>query len=344
MRDTGRVSEADDGRLRADVEWLLGGYRLTQLIYVAVRLELPDLLGDRTLTASDLAAAAGSHPEATGRLLAALADIDLVDRCADGTYRLTATGRLLRSDVPDGLRAAALTYGAAWWWGAFGQLEDAVRTGATGFDLAFDQPLFEWLAGHPDAAAVFDANMAVMTGRDTAAILACGFPFDAVAQLVDVGGGRGQFCRAFLTRYPQASATLVDRPDVVADAHDESDPATRGRLSVHAGSFFDPLPTGGDVYLLKDIVHDWDDATAVRILQRCADAARPSGRVVVVERLLDDPDHGAAVRRVDITMLALTGGRERTLAEYTALLADAGLEVTSVARATGGYSLIASHP
>lgn len=327
---------------RDELNRLLGGYRVTQLLYVAARLGIADLVAHGAMSAAEIADAAGSHVDATSRFLAALADLGVLARSDGDTYVLTAMGSLLRDGQRGGLRAAALSYGSPWWWSAFGQLEASVRTGQTGFELVYGRPLFPWLADHPDAADVFNANMAAMIDGDV--VLACGFPFAAVSHLVDVGGGRGQFARAFLKRFPAARASVIDRPDVVAGVLGECDAGIRDRLTVHGASFFNRLPVTGDAYLLKDILHDWDDDNAVRILHRCADAARPHGQIILAERLLNDADFDDAVRGVDITMLALTGGRERTRTDYTRLLTRAGLVPGGEYRAGGGYSLIAAHP
>lgn len=324
----------------ARVRTLLNGYRHTQLLYVAAQLDLPGLLAQGERSDTELSAATGADRDALARLLAALADLGIVAGNGSGGYRLTEAGRLLCSDVPGSMRAAALTYGAPWWWSAYGRLEEAVRTGRTGFELAHGSPLFGWLAAHPDDAAVFDANMSAMTERDTEAIFAAGFAFGDIRSLVDVGGGSGGFAVEFLRRVPGATALVVDRPDVVAGVPQAADLAVRDRLSTAGGSFFEPLPPGGDVYVLKDILHDWDDEHARAVLRRCADAAAPSGRVLIIERALDDAEHGPSVREVDITMLAMTGGRERSLAAYVDLIEAVGLTACAVHRAGSGYVIV----
>ena len=324
----------------ARLRTLLNGYRHTQLLYVAARLDLPGLLarGDRGET--ELSAETGVDRDTIARLLAALADLGIVAGNGSGGYRLTGPGRLLCADVPGSMRAAALTYGAPWWWAAYGRLEEAVRTGQTGFELAHGSPLFGWLAAHPDDAAVFDANMSAMTDRDIEAIFAAGFAFDHVRNLVDVGGGSGGFAVEFLRRVPDATALVVDRPDVIAGVVQPADLSVRDRLSTAGGSFFEPLPSGGDAYVLKDILHDCDDEHARAVLRRCADAAATSGQILVIERALDDAEYGASVREVDITMMALTGGRERSLVAYVRLIEAAGLTATAVHRVGSGYVII----
>ena len=297
---------------------LADGYLVTELLHVAVTLGVPEALAERPRDAAELATALGAERGPLHRVLRGLASEEVLDELPDGRFALTDTGQLLRSDVTGSLRGA-VTARAQVYAPAVAGLPDAVRSGGTPFELVHGRPFFDDLAATPERLAAFQASMADRSAREAGAVVAT-HDVSAFRTVVDVGGGTGALLRAVLARAPDADVVLVDRPEVVAASE----------LPAVAGDFFTAVPAGADAYLLSRVLHDWGDDDAVRVLRTCRAAMRPDSVLLVVEavlpeRAVDDP---AAVR-MDLHMLLLLRGRERTAAEYAALCDRAGLQVTA---------------
>jgi hypothetical protein len=314
-----RVIQSPATRLRN-----LLNYNTTQMVYVAAKLGIADHLATGPLTADELAARVGAHPRSLYRLLRALTHVGVFAEDDDRRFRLTPTAELLRSDAPGSLRAFALSYGEPWWWNPWGRLLETVHTGSTAFDLAMDQDFFTYLDRHPEAAATFNANMTSMTARELPEVVTT-YDFAGAGTLVDVGGGHGAFVTAILQRGGRERAVLFDRPAVIAGARAPLEAAgVVDRCSLVEGDFFDAVPAGGDTYTLKDIIHDWDDERAVAILRTCRAAMAPGAKLLLIERVLPPGGEAAIGKMVDVTMMVLTGGMERTEDEYRRLLEQAG--------------------
>ncbi|GAA0906288.1 hypothetical protein Vau01_113650 [Virgisporangium aurantiacum] len=239
------------------------------------------------------------------------------------------------------MRPAALSYGQPWWWRPWGNLLDSVRTGRTAFDSVFHESLFPFLGRNPDAAAVFNANMTAMSATD-AATLAEAFGLNDVTAVVDVGGGHGAIGTAILDTYPQTSVVVFDRPDVVAGLPHTQGAGDGDRLRSVAGDFFTDAPPEADAYVLKDILHDWTDEQCRTILHTIRRAAPPHARLLVVERVLDPAQNDLGSALVDITMLVMTGGKERTNSQYAALLDAAGWQLVDQISTTTAYTVLAA--
>jgi hypothetical protein len=329
---------------REALNGLIGGYRATQLVGVAARLGIADLLAGGGRDAADLAAAAGAHPDALGRVLRALVNLGVLSEDGAGRFALTACGAFLRRDVPGSLHAWAIWEGDTS-YRAWAALDHSVATGETAFDRVLGRPFFEHFAAHPEAGAGFDAAMVDYTATIAAAV-AAGYDFGAGSTVVDVGGGRGHVLRAVLLAHPEVRGVLFDLPAVLtAGAAALAAAGLAGRASAVAGDFFAAVPAGADVYLLCHIVHDWDDARAVRLLRSCRAAVAPEGCLLIVEKLMPEPMVcGAVPPGTDVNMLVLTGGRERTEREYRALLAAAGWRLRRVRPTASVASLFEAAP
>lgn len=319
-------------------------YQTTPLIAVVISLGVPERLAAGPQSAEALAAATGAHAPSLGRVLRALAAHGLVGEDAAGRFALTDAGQRLRPDVPGSVAPFAASYAEPWWWNAWAALGHSVRTGEPAFDHVHGCGLFEFLDRDPDARARFHANMSATTAAQTPAVVAA-LDLDDARQVVDVGAGYGALTAALLTAHPALRATLVDRHETIAGARVAlAGAGVLDRCTLVTGDLFGTLPAAGDLYLLKDILHDWDDQRAIAILRGCRAAIAATGRLVVIERLLDRPDQAASAALVDVTMLVMTGGRERTGAEYGALLAAAGFDRPRVTHTTGTASLIEARP
>ena len=319
-------------------------YNLTQMIYVAARLNIADLLAQGPRRVEVLAEQAGAHPPSLYRLLRALASQGLFAEDDQGRFGLTPLAVLLRSDVEGSLHPFALSYGEPWWWNSWGRLLHSIQTGETAFDSVHGESLFEYLDTHREAAAIFDANMKAMTAQESGALVAA-YDFSATRVLVDIGAGHGALATAILQAYPQARAILFDRPAVVEGARARLEAAgLASRCEFVGGSFFESIPGGGDTYILKDIIHDWDDERSVAILRNCLNAMETSARLLIVERVIPGGNEPAEGKMIDISMLVMTGGRERTQAEYRSLLSAAGLKFARYIQTDAGHGIIETEP
>ncbi len=309
---------------------LLYGFTRTQILHTAVRFGLADHLAEGPLTPDELAARVGADPDALARVLRGLAAMGVVAELEDRRHALTPFGEGLLPSAEGSLHGLASLVGAEY-HAAWGRLPDAVRDGRPGFDLAFGRPLFDHLGEHPEASDRFNRWMVAATGVTAAAVVAA-YDFSPFSRVVDVGGGYGALLTAVLRAFPGPSGVLFDLPAVVAEARPHLAAAgVADRCDVIGGDFFESVPAGGDAYLLSQILHDWDDERCIRILTNIRRAMAPAGRVLAVEVVLPEKVTGPSFAvDQDLMMLVVTGGRERTEADYGRLFAKAGLALRRV--------------
>ena len=307
---------------------LVRGYRISQAIYVATRLGIPDLLADGPRDIAELAQATGSHSPSLSRVLLVLAGAGVLDEVGPRRFALTPIGSALRTGVPGSLRPAVLLLLDESHWRPWGHLLHTVRTGETAFHHAHGAGLYDYLAGHTEVASVFNA---AMSGNSPAhaRLVAATYDFSRMSRVVDVGGGRGRLLAAILERHPRLRGILFDRPHVIQDAGPILDEAgVRDRCELVEGSFFDAVPAGGDAYILRGIIPGFEDDQAVAILTNCRRAMASGARVLLVERYVTaDPHAALPVLLSDLEMLVNVGGRERTTDEYAVLLARGGFRL-----------------
>jgi hypothetical protein len=333
------------GDVRAQLLEAIHASWATQAMAAAVELHLPDLLADAPLDGDALAQLAGCHAPSLKRLLAALASLALVKHDDGGRFALSPSGELLRGDVPDSLAAWALFYGQRAWRN-WAQLADCVRSGTSAPKLSGASEGFAHLDADPEMAELFHRAMTSLT-RPVAAAFAAHVDLDGDLRVVDVGGGYGQLITTLLLAHPRLRGVLFDLPHAIEPAAAQlARLGLSARCEMVSGSFFDALPAGGNVYLLKSVLHDWDDGHCALILQRCrqAMAACPGARLFVVERLAPErfaaTPRDRAIARSDLNMLVSLGGRERSEREYRALLAAAGLRATRTHALAGEYGVV----
>lgn len=310
-------------------------------VRVAATLRLADLM---PAGIDDLAERSGTDADALGRMLRHLVCRGVFAEPQPGVFAANEVAELLRSDHPSGLRTWLDLDGFGGQMDlAFTGLLHTVRTGEPAWETVFGAPFWRYLAGNPAMSASFDATMAA--GPEYVADAAAGYDWASARHVVDVGGGTGSMLVEVLRANPDARATLVDLPDTVARGRTYlASQGLEGRCEFVGQSFFDPLPTGGDVYILSGVVHDWGDEEATAILHRCAEAAGASGRVVVFESHGTSGDEPAAFAEMNLRMLVLCGGRERSLDDYTALASGAGLLVAGVHTTPLGHVVIECVP
>jgi DNA-binding transcriptional ArsR family regulator len=328
----------------AELNHLIDGFRVSQAIHAAVELGIPDLLGDGERTADDLADASGADPSALYRLLRALASLGILHEADERRFSLTELGRPLRGDVPGSIRGWVRLNGRDYFWRSWGNLANAVRAGENSFSSLHGTNVWEWRAEHPEESAIFDEAMMSATAGAHPAILAA-YDFGRFARLVDVGGGNGALLAALLTAHPHLRGVLVDQPHVVRGA----EPVLRAagvldRCEIVGGSFFESVPAGGDAYVLKSIVHDWEDEECVAILRTCREAMGADAVVLVIERDLGPPNENPAAKLSDLNMFVMPGGRERSRDEYAELFRRAGLRYVSSSPTASGHAVIEAAP
>jgi hypothetical protein len=308
---------------------LMSGYRVSQALYVAATLGIADRLKDGPQSSDALAEATGTHAGALYRLLRFLAGAGVVHEVAPRHFALTPLGAGLRADLPGSLRPAALMLLDTAHWPAWGQLLHSVRTGETAFARVHGKGFFDYLAGHSEAAATFHRAMASNMAQSGSAITRA-YDFAGIRRLVDVGGGQGVLLATILRAHPAMRGVLFDQPEVVVGARATLEAqGVADRCEVVGGDFFDAVPPGGDAYLLRQVVHDWDDARAATILANCRRAIQGPGRLLVVERVVaPDYRHAMPVLHLDMEMLVNLGGLQRTATEYEALFAAAGFRLS----------------
>jgi hypothetical protein len=323
---------------------------MSQAIYVATRLGIPDLLADGPRETGDLARATGSHAPTLRRVLLALAGVGVLDKVGPDRFALNPVGAGLRTGVPGSVRASVLFLLNESHWRPWGHLLHTVRTGETAFDHVHGASLFDYLATHPEEASLFNAGM-LGNSPAHARLVAASYDFSAMSRVVDVAGGRGRLLATVLACNPHLRGTLFDLPPVIEDArHLIDDAGVADRCAFVGGDFFEAVPEGGDAYILRNIIHDWGDDQAVAILTTCRRAMAGGACLILVERYVaDDPREALPVLHADLEILVNVGGRERTTDEYAALLARSGLRLARTiplgrAQEAMGHYLIEAQP
>lgn len=324
------------------------GLRASQALYVAAQLGLADHIANGALTSDTLAAATQTHPEALRRLLRALTALGIFTEQENALFTLAPAGHLLRRDHPQSLRSRVLFLTGDVRWRCWADLLGSVRSGEAATERVLGMPLFDYYAAHPEESLIHDASMAEGSALVETAILRS-YDFSRFQSIVDVGGGSGQLLCAILQAHPALHGALFDLPHVVAGAQPLFEAArVADRCRIVGGDFFDAALPNGDAYLLKQIVHDWDDESATRILAACRKAMGPDGTLLLIERVLPErAERGQASDAflIDLEMLTMTsGGRERTEHEFRELLAGAGFALESLITTASPLCIIEARP
>jgi C-methyltransferase len=320
---------------------LLIGKWVAQAVSAAAELRIADELKDGPRPCAEVARAVGASEDALYRLLRALAAVQVVEELDGRRFALTDLGAQLRSDVPLSFAGYARLCGHDITWRPWGRLAESVRTARPAFEAVFGAAGFDYIATHPDAAAAFNDGMTAITSAETMAIVAA-YDFGAFRTLVDVGGGHGLLLASALRATPGLRGILFDLPAGV----DPTRALFRAegvaeRVEVVTASFFDGVPEGGDAYMMKHILHDWDDARALQILRNCRRALPAGGRLLTIEIVIGTANAGTLGSFLDLEMLVMTsGGRERTAEEYRALYEASGFRLERVVETMAPASVI----
>jgi len=312
-----------------------------ELLLQAAEMSLADKFdGDNPRTAKDLAGEYGMRHRELYRFLRALTGIGLLSFAGKDSFRLTDLGQAIRTGAPGAARSAVIALVGDMVKPAWKDFDHGLMTGDPGFEKAHGQSLFEYLQKNPGMATFFSETMVGFHGREPPAV-AEAYDFSGIGSLVDVGGASGNMLGHVLSRHPGVKGVLYDLPHVVADApallasHGVAD-----RVSIEGGSFFDSVPKGHDAYLLSHIIHDWDDGENATILKNVREAMNPGGKLLIVEMVLPEGDAPHMGKMLDMMMMLVPGGEERTAAEYAELLEPNGFRVTRVVPTDSAVSVV----
>jgi len=318
---------------------LLTGYWNTQAVYVAAKLGIADLLVRGSRSVEDLAQATKTHAPSLYRLLRGLASLGIFADDGTGKFQLTPLAECLRSDVPGSQRALAIMCGEEHYH-SWGELLYSVQTGKTAIDKLYGVPVFEFLSKHPEQAKVFDAAMVGIHGRETSAMTDA-YDFSGIGVLADIGGGNGSLLTTVLKKHPVMRGLLYDLPGVTERARVNLQSAgLADRCQVVGGSFFESVPSGADAYLMRHIIHDWDDEKSTQILRNVHRAMTKDGRLLVVEGVIEPGNVPSFGKLLDLTMLTIPGGKERTEEEYRRLYEAGGFRLTRIVPTGADVSVI----
>lgn len=341
---SGAVVAGSGDRHYATLMGIARGYQRSQALAVAAELGIADLLGGGRRTVGDLATTTGTDEPSLYRLLRALASIGVFHEDDERRFSLTDMGELLRRDHPQSVDPAVRMFCADYQWRAWGELSHSVRTGGTAAVHTLGTDVWEHRRRNPQDGVVFDAAMRTMAGSYADGVLAA-HDFGTYDLVADIGGGTGTMLAAVLDAHPAVRGILAEQPEVLAGAPVVLDAAgVAERVTLVECDFFAEVPKGADAYVLLRVLHDWVDEDAARILRRVREAMDPSARVLIIDAVVGPPNEDPLTKFLDMMMLVSAGGRERTEAEWTALLEETEFRLESIVPAGPGRAVIDAVP
>ncbi len=305
---------------------MVSGYWLSQSIYVVSKLGIADLLQNNPQTCEKLASLTNTDTIALYRVMRALASVGIFSEIDSQCFSLTSLGEYLCENHPQSVKATAIMLGEAPHYQAWGNLLHSVKTGKPAFDEVFGMGVFEYFKSHPEDGAIFENSMSSFSFTEEKAILSA-YDFSDFTTIVDVGGGYGEMLGSILEKYPHCQGILFDEEYVINHCQETLKKHNiLNRCQAVSGSFFEKIPSGGDAYLLKHIIHDWGDQNAIAILKNCRDVLPDNGKILVMEMIVQSTDTPSSAKMLDLNMLVMCqGGKERTKTEFEQLFSLAGL-------------------
>jgi hypothetical protein len=340
MTQHNHSSNADALSPEAILMQMLLGPLIQKGIYVAAKLGIADLLSEKPYTTAELAAKTDTHEPSLYRVLRALASVGIFAECADGTFLLTPIATLLRSDVSNTMRDYAIFMGEEWHWRVWSEMMHSVKTGKTAVRKAYGVEAFNYLAQNPEAGELFNRAMTSSSLMEVPAIVES-YDFSGAGKLVELAGGHGILLSGILKTNPQLQGVLFELPSVIEDAARLLEKeGVADRVELVSGDFFESVPAGGDTYMMKWTLHDWDDEHSVKILQNIGSAMNENGKVLIIEMVVPEGNEPSFSKIEDLEMLTGPGGKERTKDEYRMLLEASGFTLTQILPTPSPMSVI----
>jgi ubiquinone/menaquinone biosynthesis C-methylase UbiE len=319
---------------------IISGFWVARCVYVAAKLGIPDLIKDAPKTAEELSAETATHGPSLFRVLRALAAVGVITQDSDNRFGSTPLSQTLCSNVPGSIRAFAMTELGEEHYPAWGELLYSVRTGGVAFDKAFGEPVWEFFAKNPENARIFNDAMSGMTAQANEAIHAA-YDFAGINTIVDVGGGHGGLITSILKKNPSMRGILFDAPQVIEGAKSAlAESGVGDRCQFVSGDFFKSVPEGGDAIVMKWIIHDWNDEQSVSIMKNCRRALPEGGKLILIEAVVPATSEPHFSKFIDLNMLVMTGGRERTEEEFHALYEASGFKLARIVPSESPFSVI----
>jgi ubiquinone/menaquinone biosynthesis C-methylase UbiE len=320
------------------------GFWMSRALWVAAKLGIADLLQSGPKTADELAQATDTHAPSLYRILRALTSAGIFQKESDGRFALKPLSETLVTNAPGSVRWFIISELGQEHYPAWGNLMQSVKTGEIAFDSYFGADIWKYFSQHPEDAAVFNDSMSGMTAAANEAIMSV-YDFSPFKKVIDIGGGHGGLITSILKQNPEAQGVLFDAPQVIAGARQKLEAnGVANRCETVAGDFFKAVPEGGDVYVMKWIIHDWEDEKAITILKNCRRHMQPNGRLIIVDCVVPENDEPDFSKTFDLNMMVMTGGKERTKAEFEQLLAAAGFKLLRVIPTDVPTSVVEAQP
>jgi hypothetical protein len=323
---------------------LISGFWIARAVYAIAKLGIPDLLKDETKTADELAAATNMHAPSLFRILRALVSVGVLSSSDGARFGLTPLSETLITDAPGSLRWFAISELGQEHYPAWGNLMHSLKTGEIAFDHHFGVDVWKYFSQNPEDAAVFNNSMSGLTAVTNDAVARL-YDFSGFNTLVDVGGGHGALITGILKSNPKLKGILFDSPEVVEGARPKIEAAgLADRCETVSGDFFKAVAGGGDAYILKFIIHDWEDQKAITILKNCRTHMQPNSRLILVDCVVPESNEPHFSKFIDLNMLVMTGGKERTEKEFDELLSAAGFKLLRVISTDQPTSIVEAEP
>ena len=323
---------------------IISGFWISRAVYVIAKLGIPDLLKSGPKTADELASATNTHAPSLFRILRALVSVGVLSSVEEGRFDQTPLSETLVTDAPGSLRWFAVSELGQEHYPAWGNLMHSVKTGEIAFDNFFGADIWKYFQQNPEDAAVFNNSMTSVTAHTNEAITSR-YDFSQFGTIVDVGGGHGGLITSILEKNPQVKGVLFDAAEVIEGARPKIEAAgLTDRIETVAGNFFNSVPEGGDAYVMKWIIHDWDDEKSNTILRNCRNQMQPNSKLILVDCVVPETDEPHFSKFIDLNMLVMTGGKERTEKEFAQLLEAAGFKLLRVISTDMPHSIVEAEP
>ena len=323
---------------------IISGFWISRAVYVIAKLGIPDLLESGPKTAAELASATNTHAPSLFRILRALVSVGVLSSDENGRFAQTPLSETLVTDEPGSLRWFAVSELGQEHYPAWGNLMHSVKTGEIAFDNFFGVDIWKYFQQNPDDAAVFNNSMTSVTAHTNEAITSL-YDFSQFGTIVDVGGGHGGLITSILEKNPEVKGVLFDAAEVIEGARPKIEAAgLSDRLETVAGDFFKSVPEGGDAYVMKWIIHDWDDEKSNTILKNIRTQMQPNSKLILVDCVVPETDEPHFSKFIDLNMLVMTGGKERTEKEFAQILEAAGFKLLRVIKTDVPHSIVEAEP